>query len=50
LDWDDDVVMAASLRRLADLGPRIVHAGHERSFDGAELRATADAWVARLCA
>ena len=47
LDWDDDAVMAASLRRLADLGPRIVHAGHERSFDGAELRATVDAWVAR---
>jgi len=47
LDWDDDAVMEASLRRLADLGPRIVHAGHERSFDGAELRATVDAWVAR---
>ena len=48
MDWDDDAVMEASLRRLADLEPRIVHAGHERSFDGAELRATVDAWVARL--
>ena len=48
MDWDDDAVMDASLRRLADLAPRIVHAGHERSFDGAELRATVDGWVARL--
>jgi len=48
LDWDDDAAMAASLRRLAGLDARIVHAGHERSFDGAELRATVDAWVARL--
>jgi glyoxylase-like metal-dependent hydrolase (beta-lactamase superfamily II) len=47
LSWDDDAVMEASLRRLADLSPRIVHAGHERSFDGAELKATVDAWVAR---
>ena len=42
MDWDDDAVMEASLLRLADLAPRIVHAGHERSFDGAELRATVD--------
>jgi glyoxylase-like metal-dependent hydrolase (beta-lactamase superfamily II) len=48
LSWDDDAVMEASLRRLADLQPRIVHPGHERSFDGAELKATVDAWVARL--
>ena len=47
LSWHDDAVMETSLRRLADLEPRIVHAGHERSFDGAELRATVDAWVAR---
>jgi glyoxylase-like metal-dependent hydrolase (beta-lactamase superfamily II) len=47
LDWEDDAAMASSLRRLGDLGARIVHAGHERSFDGAELRATVDAWVAR---
>jgi len=40
--------MSASLRRLVDLEARIVHAGHERSFDGTELRATAEAWVARL--
>ncbi|HJX06596.1 MAG TPA: MBL fold metallo-hydrolase [Actinomycetota bacterium] len=48
LSWDDDTVMEASLRRLAGLDARIAHAGHERSFDMAELRATVDAWVARL--
>jgi len=48
LDWTDEVAMAASLRRLGDLDARIVHAGHERSFDQAELRATVDTWVARL--
>jgi glyoxylase-like metal-dependent hydrolase (beta-lactamase superfamily II) len=47
-DWADAASMSASLRRLADLEARIVHAGHERSFDGTELRATAEAWVARL--
>jgi len=40
--------MAASLRRLRNVDARIVHAGHERSFDGDELRVTADAWIARL--
>jgi glyoxylase-like metal-dependent hydrolase (beta-lactamase superfamily II) len=48
LDWTDEGAMAASLRRLGDLDARIVHAGHERSFDRAELRATVDTWVARL--
>jgi len=48
LSWDDDAVMEASLRRIAGLDPRIVHAGHERSFDAAELSATVAAWVARL--
>ena len=48
LDWTDGEAMQASLRRLADLDVRIVHAGHERSFDAAELRGTVDAWVARL--
>jgi len=48
IDWEDAAAMSASLRRLADLDVRIVHAGHERSFDAAELRATVDAWVARL--
>jgi glyoxylase-like metal-dependent hydrolase (beta-lactamase superfamily II) len=43
LSWDDDEAFAASLRRLRDLDARIVHAGHERSFDGAELRTTIDA-------
>ncbi|HEX3299169.1 MAG TPA: MBL fold metallo-hydrolase, partial [Actinomycetota bacterium] len=47
LDWVDEAAMAASLRRLGDLDARTVHAGHERSFDGPELRATVDAWVAR---
>ncbi|MFL5790409.1 MAG: MBL fold metallo-hydrolase [Actinomycetota bacterium] len=48
LDWTDGDAMRASLMRLADLDVRIVHAGHERSFDAAELRGTVDAWVARL--
>lgn len=48
IDWEDAAATAASLRRLADLDARIVHAGHERSFDGAELRATVDVWIARL--
>jgi glyoxylase-like metal-dependent hydrolase (beta-lactamase superfamily II) len=48
IDWVDADAMAASLRRLRGLEARIVHAGHERSFDGEELRTTADAWIARL--
>jgi glyoxylase-like metal-dependent hydrolase (beta-lactamase superfamily II) len=48
LDWEDAEAMARSLRRLREIDARIVHAGHERSFDGDELRATADIWVARL--
>ena len=48
LDWVDAEAMGASLRRLRDLDAAIVHAGHERSFDGGELRTTADAWLARL--
>jgi glyoxylase-like metal-dependent hydrolase (beta-lactamase superfamily II) len=48
IDWVDAAAMAASLERLRAVEARIVHAGHERSFDGEELRATADAWVARL--
>lgn len=42
LSWDDEASMAFSLERLRDLDARIVHAGHERSFDGAEARATAE--------
>lgn len=48
LDWVDAEAMVDSLRRLRALEAHVVHAGHERSFDGAELRATADAWLARL--
>ncbi|HLB39138.1 MAG TPA: MBL fold metallo-hydrolase [Actinomycetota bacterium] len=48
LDWEDAEAMAASLARLREIDARIVHAGHERSFDGDELRATADRWLARL--
>ena len=42
LSWDDRSSAAASLRRLRALEVRIVHAGHERSFDGAELRIAID--------
>ncbi len=48
LSWVDAEEMDASLARLRDLDARIAHAGHERSFDGAELRQTADTWRARL--
>jgi glyoxylase-like metal-dependent hydrolase (beta-lactamase superfamily II) len=48
LSWDDAGTMAASLLRLRELDARMAHAGHERSFDGAELRATVDTWIARL--
>jgi hypothetical protein len=34
--------------RLRDLDVRVVHSGHGRSFDGAELRTTADATLAAL--
>jgi glyoxylase-like metal-dependent hydrolase (beta-lactamase superfamily II) len=50
LSWDDADAMRASLERLRALAPdvRRVHAGHERSFDGAELRATCEDWLRRL--
>lgn len=49
IDWElEPDVMAASLARIRDLGARVVHAGHERSFDGDELVAVCDAWRARL--
>jgi len=48
LSWEDAESMAASLTRLRDLDARIAHAGHERSFDGPELRQTADTWRTRL--
>ena len=43
LSWNDAEAFAASLRRLRELDVRIVHAGHDRSFDGEELRRTIDA-------
>ena len=43
LGWEDPVAFAASLERLRDLDVRVVHGGHGRSFDGAELRTTVDA-------
>ena len=49
IDWDlAPDVMAASLTRIRELGARIVHAGHERTFDGDELLTVVDAWIARL--
>jgi glyoxylase-like metal-dependent hydrolase (beta-lactamase superfamily II) len=48
LSWEDADAMSGSLARLRDLDARIAHAGHERSFDGSELRQTADTWRARL--
>jgi glyoxylase-like metal-dependent hydrolase (beta-lactamase superfamily II) len=48
LSWEDAEAMSVSLTRLRDLGARIAHAGHERSFDEAELRRTVDTWRARL--
>jgi glyoxylase-like metal-dependent hydrolase (beta-lactamase superfamily II) len=47
LQWDDVAAMSASLSRIRDLGAWIAHAGHERSFEAAELRQTADTWRAR---
>jgi glyoxylase-like metal-dependent hydrolase (beta-lactamase superfamily II) len=43
LGWEDPVAFAASLERLRDLEVRIVHSGHGRSFDGAELPKAVDA-------
>ena len=38
LSWNDPTSAAASLRRLRELPVTVAHAGHERSFDGEELR------------
>ncbi len=49
IDWELDAsIVVASLQRIRDLDGRIVHAGHERSFDGVELRQVIDVWSARL--
>lgn len=48
LGWEDPAAFAVSLGRLRDLDARIVHSGHGRSFDGAELAAAADAALSEL--
>jgi glyoxylase-like metal-dependent hydrolase (beta-lactamase superfamily II) len=48
LGWEDPVAFAASLHRLRDVDPRVVHAGHGRSFDGDELRTVVDAVLREL--
>jgi glyoxylase-like metal-dependent hydrolase (beta-lactamase superfamily II) len=47
LSWDDGAAMIASLTRLRDLAPEVktVFAGHGRTFDGAELAASAQFWI-----
>ncbi len=42
LGAEDEAELARSLRRLGDLDVRVVHAGHNRSFGRAELRALVD--------
>jgi len=49
IDWElAPAVMDTSLARIASLGARVVHAGHERSFDGQELLAVIETWRVRL--
>jgi glyoxylase-like metal-dependent hydrolase (beta-lactamase superfamily II) len=48
IDWEDAPAIVASLRRLLDLDARVVHAGHERSFDGVELRSVIGHWLSRI--
>ena len=43
LGWEDPEAFAASLLRLRGLDIRVVHSGHGRSFDGAELRKAVNA-------
>jgi hypothetical protein len=42
LSWDDPSAAATSLLRLRELPVAVTHAGHERSFDGDELRRAVD--------
>lgn len=42
LSWDDPDAAARSLARIRDIDVSIAHAGHERSFDGDELRRACD--------
>jgi glyoxylase-like metal-dependent hydrolase (beta-lactamase superfamily II) len=48
LGWEDAAAFAASLQRLRDMDVRVVHAGHGRSFDAAELRVAAEASLREL--
>ena len=48
LGWDDPAAFATSLLRLRGLDIRVVHSGHGRSFDGAELRTAVDAALREL--
>jgi glyoxylase-like metal-dependent hydrolase (beta-lactamase superfamily II) len=48
LSWDDPVAAAASLARLRELEVSTAHAGHERSFDGEELRSACDAAIREI--
>ena len=48
LGWEDPVAFASSLTRLRDLDVRVVHSGHGRSFDGAELRKAVDVAIRDL--
>jgi glyoxylase-like metal-dependent hydrolase (beta-lactamase superfamily II) len=48
LSWDDEETFVASLRRLREMEPAIVHAGHGRSFSAPDLRRTVDAQLAEL--
>jgi glyoxylase-like metal-dependent hydrolase (beta-lactamase superfamily II) len=46
--WDDEAAAVRSLRRLRSVPARVVLAGHERVFDGDELRAVVDEELAIL--
>lgn len=50
LSWDDADAMVRSLERLRDLAPQVsrVFAGHERTFDGAELASACEAALREL--
>jgi glyoxylase-like metal-dependent hydrolase (beta-lactamase superfamily II) len=45
LSWDDEAAAVTSLERLRELDVSVAHAGHERSFDGAELRTACEAAI-----
>ena len=47
LDGSDIDDYCATMRRLRELPVRVVHGGHEPSFDGARLVELCDAYLAR---